>query len=132
MGERHATWRSLALMVSLRLGPLPRDTMRRTDAKTARQRNPYERRKLPRKKALLSAVLSDVDGGSASDCVIRDTTATSAQISCTNTPAIGARVYLLDANNKAAHLARVVWCCSGRAGLAFIESHAIGKELRPG
>jgi hypothetical protein len=103
--------------------------MRRTATKAARQGSSSEKRKLPRKKALLSAVIAELDGGSPMDCCIRDTTASSAQVSCSQTLPIGAQVYLLDTNNKAAHLARVVWCRSGRAGLDFIDSHAIGLAL---
>src|SRR5688572_1577556 len=103
--------------------------MRKTAAKAARH-GPYsERRKLARKKSLLSGVIAERDGGSPTDCCIHDTTASSAQVSCSRTLPIGAQVYLLDTNNKAAHLARVVWCRSGRAGLDFIDSHVIGLAL---
>jgi hypothetical protein len=91
--------------------------------------DPSERRTLPRKEALLSAVVADVNGETATDCVIRDINARSAQISFARTLPIGAQIYLLDVNNKTAYLARVVWARSGRAGLLFIESHAIGLRL---
>ena len=90
---------------------------------------PSERRTLPRKETLLNAVVADVNGETATDCIIRNFNARSAQISISKTLPIGAQIYLLDANNKAAHLARVVWGRSGRAGLVFIESHTIGLGL---
>lgn len=109
----------------------PSMTMRRNAVKVALNAAPSERRRLPRKEALLGAVVADVDGETASDCVIRDINARSAQISFSRTLPIGSQIYLLDANNKAAYLARVVWGRSGRTGLLFIESHAIGLGLPP-
>ena len=54
-----------------------------------------------------------------------------AQVGLSKPLPIGAQIYLLDANNKVAHLARVVWRRSDRAGLSFIESHAIGFRMPP-
>jgi len=103
-------------------------TMRKSAVKNT---VPSDQRTLPRKKALLSAVVCDVNGENESDCVIRDINARSAQIVFSKPLPIGTHVYLLDINNKAAHLARVVWGRSGRAGLVFIESHVIGLKLPP-
>jgi hypothetical protein len=105
-------------------------TMRR-NVKVARPSDTSERRKLPRKQTLLSAVVVDVTGATASDCIIRDINARSAQIRVSKTLPIGAQIYLLDANNKTAHLARVVWRRSDLAGLSFVESYAIGLGLAP-
>jgi hypothetical protein len=105
--------------------------MRRHAAKGVLKGGPSERRSLPRKDGLLSAVIADLNGETTSDCVIRDINTRSAQISFARTLPIGVQIYLLDANNKAAHLARVVWARSARAGLFFIESHAIGSRLPP-
>ena len=105
--------------------------MRRNAAKVALQADASERRKLPRKKALLCAVVVDLTGETASDCTIQDINARSAQVGLSKPLPIGAQIYLLDANNKVAHLARVVWRRSDRAGLSFIESHAIGFRMPP-
>ena len=105
--------------------------MRRNAVKVAIDAHSSEQRRLPRKQTLLCAVIADVNGETASDCIIRDINARSAQISFTRPLPLGAQIYLLDANNKAAHLARVVWRRSGRAGLSFIESHTIGLGLPP-
>ena len=99
--------------------------MRRNAAKVALQADPSERRKLPRKKALLCAVVVDITGETASDCTIQDINARSAQVGLSKSLPIGAQIYLLDVGNKAAYLARVVWRRSDRVGLSFIESHAI-------
>jgi hypothetical protein len=93
--------------------------------------DPSEQRSLPRKRSLLSAVVVALDGTTASECTIEDINARSAQISYAKSLPIDSQIYLVDASNKAAHLARVVWRRSGRAGLSFIESHRIGLGLPP-
>ena len=106
--------------------------MRGNRRKDARSAATSERRRLPRKSALLNAIVVDIDEETVSDCVIRDITARSAQISFTKALPNGTEIYLLDASNKAAHRARVVWRRSGRAGLSFVESHEIGIGMPPG
>jgi len=103
--------------------------MRTRAVKAARESDPFEKRALPRKKALLHAVVVDVAGEVASDCTIQDITVRSAQIGFSRVLPIGTQIYLLDASNRTAHLARVVWRRSDRAGLSFVESHAIGLKL---
>src|SRR5262245_56244228 len=103
--------------------------MPRTALKSARTADPLEKRALPRKKALLTAVIVDVGGTTACDCTIQDITIRSAQIGFARPIPIGTQIYLLDASNRIAHLARVVWCRSERAGVSFIQSHEIGWKL---
>ena len=91
------------------------------------------RRRLPRKSALLSGVVADLNGEQASDCTIADINTGGAAIGTTRKLPIGAQVYLLDTGNRAAHLARVVWTNinANRSGLAFLRSHAMGPGLPP-
>lgn len=105
--------------------------MRKSAAKAARNADPSEQRALPRKKSLLSAVVVDLDGTTAAECTIQDINARSAQICYSRSLPVDSAIYLVDASNKAAHLARVVWRRGGRAGLSFIESHTIGLGMPP-
>jgi hypothetical protein len=94
-------------------------------------KDPSERRSLPRKSALMDAVVADLKGENALDCVIRDINARSAQITFSNDLPVGTQLYLLDTNNKAAYLARVVWTRFDRAGLHFVQRHALNRGLAP-
>ena len=93
--------------------------------------DPSERRTLPRKGALMDAVVADLKGENAIDCMIRNINARSAQITFSNDLPIGTQIYLVDTNNKVAYLARVVWNRSYRAGLHFIQRHPLGLGLAP-
>ncbi len=92
---------------------------------------PSEHRRLPRKRALLTGVLADLNGEQAFDCTIADINAGGAAIGTMRKMPIGAQVYLLDTGNRAAHLARVVWTNANRSGLAFLRSYAMGPGLPP-
>ena len=93
-----------------------------------------ERRRLPRsKKVLFSGVITDLDGKTVLDCTIRDLSAEGAQIALANDVPVNSEAYLLDARNRVAHRARVVWSDAGRCGLAFVHtldlSHPLPSEL---
>ena len=90
-----------------------------------------EQRRLPRKNALLSGILSDLNGETASDCTIQDINARGAAIGIPGKLPIGAQAYLLDTGNRAAHLSRVVWSNADRSGLLFVQSYAMGFGLPP-
>jgi hypothetical protein len=100
-------------------------------SKVAPDADPSDQRVLPRKTALLNAVVCDLNGENAADCFIRDINARSAQISFANNLPIGSEIYLLDTTSKAAYLARVVWNRAGRAGLHFKSGHALNLGLAP-
>jgi len=80
---------------------------------------------------LLSGVVADVNGEKASDCIIQDMHAHGAQIGLSKKLPMGAQIYLLDTSNRTAYLASVAWNNSHRAGLSFVQSHAIGFALPP-
>jgi PilZ domain-containing protein len=90
-----------------------------------------EQRRLPRKAALLSGVLADLNGGETLDCAIQDINARGAAVGVSRKLPFGGQVYLLDTGNRFAHLARVVWCKGDRAGLMFVQSYAMGPGLPP-
>lgn len=90
---------------------------------------PHERRRLPRKPTLMSAVLVEANGQNACGCLILDTNAGGAQVSATISHPIGTEVCLLDVGNQIAHFATVVWSKADRNGLSFVESRRIGMEL---
>jgi PilZ domain-containing protein len=91
--------------------------------------DPSERRQWPRKTVLLSAVIADLNGENACNCMIRDMSAGGAQISLSRSLQKGEQIYLVDASNRAAHLAKVAWTDSDRAGLSFVRSYAINLGL---
>jgi hypothetical protein len=90
-----------------------------------------DNRALPRKTALLNAVIAGRNGENPVDCLILDINARSAQITVSDSLRVGMQVYLLDPDNKLAHLARVVRCRGERAGLQFIQTHVLGMGLAP-
>ena len=91
-----------------------------------------ERRTRPRKPALTSAVVADVNGENACNCSIRDISAGGARIRLSRELPIGARIFLLDTSNRVAYLATVVWSNSNRSGLSFHQSYAIDAGLPTG
>jgi hypothetical protein len=105
--------------------------MPRKAVQVAGEADTSERRALPRKRSLMDAVVADLKGENAVDCLIRDINARSAQITFSNDLPVGALVYLIDTSNKAAYLARVVWRRFDRAGLYFIQRHLLNWGLSP-
>ena len=88
-----------------------------------------DQRWLPRKDTRLDGVLADADGEAASECVIRNIHVLGASVSLERELSINAQVVLLDTNNEAAHLARVIWSRADQSGLALIRSYAMGSGL---
>ena len=100
-----------------------------TSVPSASESSSIERRRLPRKVALMRAVVASVNGDNVFDCMIRDMNTGGAQIDYSKTLSVGEEVYLLDIGNRGAHLAKVVWTNSDRAGLSFLKSYAVGLGL---
>jgi len=93
--------------------------------------DPSERRRWPRKTVLINAIIADPDGENVSECTIRDVSAGGAQISLSSNLQKGQQIYLVDAGNRVAHLAKVMWTSADRAGLSFVRSYAINLGLPP-
>ena len=92
---------------------------------------PSEQRRLPRKSALLSGVIADLNTEQAWDCTIHDINARGAAISAGGRLPVGVDLYLLDTANREAHLARVMWSNYERSGLLIAKSYAMGLGLPP-
>ena len=92
---------------------------------------PAEQRRLPRKNALLSGVIADLNTHQAWDCTIHDINARGAAISAGGRLPVGVDLYLLDIANREVHLARVMWSNYERSGLLIAQSHAMGLGLPP-
>jgi hypothetical protein len=90
-----------------------------------------ERRRVRRKRVLLSGVVVDTSGENATGCTIRDMTANGAQIQLRKALQPGSEVYLVDTRNELAHLATVAWVNYARTGLSFIRSYALTQALPP-
>jgi len=93
--------------------------------------DPAEQRRLPRKNVLMSGVIADPKGDTASECTIRDMHAQGAAVSVLKPLQVGAHVFLLDPGNGAAHEARVAWSRAHRSGLSFTRSYTMGLGLPP-
>ena len=106
-------------------------SMRKTALTATQDSASLEQRRLPRKNVLLSGVLTDATGETASECLIRDMHASGAAISLSRPLQVSARVFLLDTANAAAHDARVAWSRGDRSGLSFTRSYAMGLGLPP-
>ena len=74
---------------------------------------------------LSAAIVTDVNGGNGSACMILDMNAGGAQISTSTKLNVGAEVCLLDTANRETFLAKVAWSTSDRAGLAFHQRHSV-------
>jgi hypothetical protein len=91
-----------------------------------------ERRRLPRsKRVLFSGVIVDLAGKAVLDCTIRDLSVDGAQVAVAKQLSANSEVYVVDAHNRAAHRARVVWSASDRAGLSFLATIDLSRELPP-
>ena len=92
---------------------------------------PADQRRLPRKSALLSGVIADLNTEQAWDCTIHDINAGGAAISAGGRLPVGVDLYLLDTGNREVHLARVMWSNYERSGLLITQSYAMGLGLPP-
>jgi len=90
-----------------------------------------ERRRLPRKRVLLSGVVTDANGQNAIDCAIRDLSSRGAQVTLPKAMERGTELYLVDTRNEVAHLATVAWCNAGQTGLSFVRSYSLDLTLPP-
>jgi hypothetical protein len=91
-----------------------------------------ERRRLPRKAALLRGVIAGATGENASDCMILDFNTGGAQVSGMKAALpIGTEISLLDTGSQRAYRARVMWSKADRSGLSFLETHTMGSALPP-
>ena len=93
--------------------------------------DPSNQRRLPRKQVLLKGVVTDVAGTDGTDCAIADLNVLGAQVRISRQLSVGAQIILLDTSNTTAHIANVVWSNAERAGLSFVQSHAMGLGLPP-
>lgn|SRR5262245_26506133 len=89
------------------------------------------RRRLPRKQTLLKGVVTDLNHKNATDCTIRDLNVLGAQVGLPLQLPVGTQIILLDTSNATAHIASVAWSSADRAGLSFVQSHAMGLGLPP-
>ncbi len=90
---------------------------------------PSEQRRLPRKNALLTGVIADLESEQSWDCTIHDINARGAAISVGGRMPVGAQLYLLDTESRAAHLAHVMWSNYERSGVLFDRSYTMGFGL---
>src|SRR5688572_14701890 len=93
--------------------------------------DPSNQRRLPRKQVLLKGVVTDAAGSDGTDCAIADLNVLGAQVRISRQLPVGAQIILLDTSNTTAHVANVVWSSGERAGLSFVQSHAMGLGLPP-
>ena len=88
-----------------------------------------DRRNFPRKRVLFSGVIIGPQSEARIDCIIRDISASGAQIQVKQAVTISSPVFLIDTRNEAAHRATVAWGATGRLGLSFSRSYLLDPGL---
>jgi len=85
----------------------------------------FERRREPRRRALLTGKIVYIDNGFTADCRIRDLSVHGARI-VVAPEAIRGDPFLIVVKHAMAHQSRAVWRVDGEAGLQFVKSIDIG------
>ena len=90
-----------------------------------------ERRPRRRKDVSLSALLACDGGKQVVPCTIRDVSDSGARIALSRQPQFPATLYLINLRDRSAHEARVTWCGTAEAGLAFTRNFALNAITDP-
>lgn len=90
-----------------------------------------ERRSRPRKRVLLSGIITYDQGTYALNCRIRDLSETSAKVSLPDSVSLPQEFYFINMKNQTAHKARVVWRKGDEAGLALDSTHDLRNLSDP-
>ena len=91
--------------------------------------SPVDQRQFPRKRVLFSGVITGPECETAIECIIRDISASGAQIQIKQAVTLQSPVYLIDTRNEAAHRATVAWAGDRRLGLSFAHSYLLDVGL---
>jgi hypothetical protein len=90
-----------------------------------------ERRPKRRRNVLLPALLACGGGKQVLHCTIRDLSESGARIALSRQPQFPATLYLINLRDRSAHEAKVTWCGTAEAGLAFSRSFALNGITDP-
>jgi len=88
-------------------------------------------RKFERRRAPMSAKLTDLKGQFVVDCTVRDISVVGAQVALPNGQPIPEKVFLIDLTNRIAYKCHVPWWRPQSAGLAFQETHKLDEDVPP-
>jgi hypothetical protein len=101
----------------------------------AAERMPFpenvDARKFERKRAPMSAKLTDLKGQFVIGCTVRDISIVGAQVALPSGQPIPDKVFLIDLTNRVAYKAHVPWWRPQSAGLAFQETYKLDEDLPP-
>ncbi len=88
-------------------------------------------RRFERKRAPMSAKLSDLKGQFVIDCTVRDISIVGAQVALPSGQPIPDKVFLIDLTNRVAYKCHVPWWRPQSAGLAFQQTHKLDDDVPP-
>ena len=101
----------------------------------AAERTPFpenvDARKFERKRAPMSAKLTDLKGQFVIDCTVRDISVVGAQVVLPSGQPIPDKVFLIDLTNRIAYKSHVPWWRPQSAGLAFQETYKLDDVVPP-
>ena len=91
-------------------------------------RRQFERRREPRRRALLKGKIVYVDNSFSADCTIRDLSPTGARILAAP-EAIRGDPFLIVVKEVVVHRSRVAWRLDEQTGLQFVQSSELGGDV---
>ena len=87
------------------------------------------RRKSRRKRVFLAGAITDATGALVRDCIIRQISASGAQVQLNSEPSVPDEILLIDVRNHIGYRAKVAWRRSNLVGLEFKLSFPIDEAL---
>ena len=88
-------------------------------------------RKFERRRAPMSAKLTDLKGQLVIECTVRDVSTVGAQVALPSGQPIPDKVFLIDLTNRVAYKCHVPWWRPQSAGLAFQETYKLDEDVPP-
>ena len=93
---------------------------------------PAERRQpKPRRRVLLSGLVTWSDGARSFQCTIRNLTDNGARISLPPGQTVPTNIHFINVRERTAHEALVVWNNGSDAGIAFVKTYSLANLNEP-
>src|SRR5476649_1465246 len=90
-----------------------------------------DRRPSRRKRQLLPAMVTTLNGQQKFDCTIRDISESGARVAFPKTAQFPSVMYLINVRDRVVYEANVVWCGQAEDGVAFIQTLALSAIVDP-
>ena len=90
-----------------------------------------ERRPKPRKRVLLTGIITYAGGNYSSECTIRDLSETGARLGAPMHTQIPSDFYLINIRDRVAYHAKVVWRNANNIGVTFKNIYPLSEVVDP-